>query len=142
MRKSFYIAIVPILLSVWLQACATAVEPSCRHMALYQAITFRDLTGAPVRIAIGPSDKGLHAQAQAKVNSEWEWLEQGKFGVGTGYKDMVPGFEPDRYSSVEDFLKYFGYRVTRSIEVAKRADNEVPAASGYSSSQTIYRRPR
>jgi hypothetical protein len=99
-------------------------------MALYQAITFHDLTGAPVRIAIGPSDTGLHAQAQAKVDNKWEWLEQGGFGVGTGHKDMVPGFEPNRYSSVEDFLKYFGYRVTGSTEVAEKGDNEVPGSSG------------
>lgn len=129
MRKCFYLSIVAILLAVWLQACATAVDPSCRHMALYQAITFHDLTGAPVRIAIGPSDEGLHAQAQAKVNSKWEWLEQGRFGVSTGHKDMVPGFEPNRYSSVEDFLKYFGYRVVTGIEVAKRGNNEVPGAN-------------
>jgi len=130
MRKSIYLGIIAILSSVWLQACATAVQPSCRHMALYQAITFHDLTGAPVRIAIGPSDEGLHAQAQAKVNSKWEWLEQGRFGVGTGHRDMVPGFEPNRYSSVEDFLKYFGYRVMTGIEVAKKGENQVPGANG------------
>ena len=130
MKKPFYLAVVPILLSVWLQACATAVEPSCRHMALYQAITFRDLTGAPVRIAIGPSDEGLHAQAQAKVDGGWKWLEQGRFGIGTGHKDVVPGFEPNRYSSVEDFLKYFGYRVITGIDVAKMGNNKLPGANG------------
>jgi hypothetical protein len=130
MRKFVCLAIVAVLLPVWLQACATAtVEPSCRHLALYQAITFRDLTGAPVRIAIGPSDEGLHAQAQAKVEGEWEWLEQGRFGVGTGHKDMVPGFEPNRYSSVEDFLKYFGYSVTRTVDVAQRKNLELPGAN-------------
>jgi hypothetical protein len=131
MRKSFYLATALVVLAVWLQACATtSVEPNCRHMALYQAITFHDLTGAPVRIAIGPSDEGLHAQAQAKVNGKWEWLEQGGFGVGTGRKDMLAGFEANRYSSVEDFLKYFGYRVTRSVKVAERADDELPGSIG------------
>jgi len=131
MRKLVSLVIIAVVLAIWLQACATTgVEPSCRHMALYQAITFHDLTGAPVRIAIGPSDEGLHAQAQAKVNSEWEWLEQGTFGVGTGHKDMVPGFEPNRYSSVEDFLKYFGYSVMRSTAVAKRGNIELPGANG------------
>lgn len=130
MKKSIYLGMLAILSLVWLQACATAVEPRCRHMALYQAITFHDLTGAPVRIAIGPSNEGLHAQAQAKVNSKWEWLEQGRFGVSTGHKDIVPGFEPNRYVSVEDFLKYFGYSVTRSTEVARRRNTEVPGASG------------
>jgi hypothetical protein len=131
MRKSLYLATGLVVLAVWLQACATtSVEPNCRHMALYQAITFHDLTGAPVRIAIGPSDEGLHAQAQAKVNGNWEWLEQGGFGVGTGQKDVLPGFEPNRYSSVEDFLKYFGYQVTTRINVAKTADNELPGSIG------------
>lgn len=128
MKKATYLGMLAILLAVWLQACATAVEPRCRHMALYQAITFHDLTGAPVRIAIGPSNEGLHAQAQAKVNSKWEWLEQGRFGVSTGQKDMVPGFEPNRYASVEDFLKYFGYSVTRSTKVARRGNPELPGA--------------
>jgi hypothetical protein len=130
MKRFILLSIIVVLSGVWLQACATAVQPSCRHMALYQAITFRDLTGAPVRIAIGPSDEGLHAQAQAKVDGEWEWLEQGRFGVGTGHRDMVPGFEPNRYSSVEDFLKYFGYSVTRKIDVAKRGNSELPGANG------------
>jgi hypothetical protein len=142
MRKSYCLAGALILLSVCLQACATAVETTCRHRALCQAISFHDLKGVPVRIAIGPSDEGLHAQAQAKVNGKWEWLEQGEFGVSTGYKDVVPGFEPNRYASVEDFLKYFGYQVTTRLDTAERADNEVPSTKDdYSSSRRIYRSP-
>jgi len=140
MRKFHYLATVLILLSVWLQACATAVEPVCRHKALYQAISFHELTGAPVRIAVGTSDEGTHAQAQARVNGKWEWLEQGPFGVSTGYMDMLPGFTPKRYDSVEEFLRYFGYQVTRRVNVAQRADSDVPSSTGdYSSSRSIYR---
>jgi hypothetical protein len=142
MKKSRYLGVTLILLCVWLQACATTVEPVCRHKAVYQAISFHDITGDPVRIAVGPSDIGAHAQAQALVDGKWEWLEQGEFGVGPGYKDTVPGFEPNRYDSVEEFLRYFGYRASRRVHVAEREDNTVPNTTGdYSSSRSIYRSP-
>ena len=142
MRTPYYLAAALILSTVWLQACATAVEPVCRHKAVYQAISFHDLTGHPVRIAVGPSDIGTHAQAQAQVDGKWEWLEQGEFGVGTGYKDTVPGFEPNRYESLEEFLRYFGYYASREVHVAERQDNGVPSTAGdYSSSRSLYRSP-
>jgi len=143
MKKSRYLGAALILLCVWLQACATTVEPVCRHKAVYQAISLHDLTGNPVRIAVGPSDIGTHAQAQAKVDGKWVWLEQGdEFGVSTGYKDTVPGFEPNQYDSVEEFLRYFGYQIDKRVRVAKRDDNMVPSTMGdYSSSRSIYRNP-
>ncbi len=142
MKKFHYLATVLIFLSVWLQACETVVDTLCRHRALYQAISFHDLTDAPVRIAVGPSDEGVHAQAQARVNGKWEWLEQGDFGVSTGYMDMVPGFTPKQYDSVEKFLGYFGYQATKRENVAERADPDFLWTTGdYSSSRSIYRSP-
>ncbi|MBW1742835.1 MAG: hypothetical protein JRJ47_05315 [Deltaproteobacteria bacterium] len=142
MRKSYYLATGLIFLSVWLQACATTVDPLCSHKALYQAITFNDLTGAPVRIAVGPSHRGDHAQAQAQVDGKWEWLEGDDFGVVTGYMDRVRGFEPNQYVSVESFLNYMGYGVTKTVNLAQRKDLDFPATMGdYSSSRSIYRSP-
>jgi hypothetical protein len=140
MKKIHYLAIIAILIAASLQACATAVQPKCRHRALYQAISYKDLVGWPVRIAIGPSDVGMHAQAQAqRPDGTWEWLEQGEFGVGTGYKDMVPGFEPNQYVTVGEFLEWMGYSTT--TRVAATADNNTWTAGDYSSSRSMYDNP-
>ncbi|MBW1744131.1 MAG: hypothetical protein JRJ47_12015 [Deltaproteobacteria bacterium] len=61
-RAHCYIAVL-IFPLVSLQACATAVEPLSSHRTLYQAMSFNELTGWPVRIAVGPSDLGTHLQA-------------------------------------------------------------------------------
>lgn len=142
MRKFYYLTAGLMLLTVWLQACATAVKPVCSHKAVYQAISFQDLTNYPVRIAIGPSNEGDHAQAQALIDGKWQWLEGDDFSVSTGYMDRVRGWKPDRYVSVEAFLTYFGYHVSRSMPVAERDNNMVPSTGGdYSSSRSIYRSP-
>ena len=142
MKKFGYPTAALILLCLCLQACATTVEPACSHKAVYQAISFHDLTGAPVRIAVGPSNKGDHAQAQARIDGTWEWLEGDDLSVSTGYKDKVWGWKPDRYVSVEAFLTYFGYHVSRRVHVAERDNNMVPSTgSDYSSSRSIYRSP-
>lgn len=142
MKKIRWPAIMLILALASLQACATAVQPKCRHRALYQAIAYNDLVGWPVRIAVGPSDSGLHAQAQAqKPDGTWEWLEQGEFGVGTGYKDRVPGFKPNRYVTVPEFLEWMGYS-TMSIRVASTTTESKNWTSGdYSSSRAMYNNP-
>jgi hypothetical protein len=140
MKKLNYLGAALVLLGVWLQACATTVEPVCSHKAIYQAISFQDLTGAPVRIAVGPSNKGDHAQAQAKVDGKWEWLEGNDFSVSTGYMDRVRGWKPERYVSVEEFLKYFGYEVTSHVNIAESQDRRAPSTVGdYSSSRSLYR---
>ena len=68
--------------------------PVCRHQAVYAAVTFGDIKQVPTRIAVGPT----HAQAQAYVDNEWQWLAfdskgnvitsylaDGKFGGKMGY---------------------------------------------------------
>ncbi len=142
MKKRCCLVAVLIVFFVSLQACATAVQPLCTHRALYQALSFNQLTGQPVRIAIGPSDVGMHAQAQTeRVDGKWEWLEQGDFGVSTGYKDTVPGFEPNRYVSVEQLLQRLGYFVTSRSPIKVKADTETLTSGDHSSSRSIYRDP-
>ena len=141
MKSCHCIVVVLIFFLLSLQACATTVQPKCTHRALYQAVSFNKLTGRPVRIAIGPSDLGRHAQAQTqRSDGEWEWLEQGQFGVGTGYMDRVPGFEPNQYISVEHLLRWLGYTQTSTIPV--KADTEIVTTSGhYSSPRSTHKDP-
>lgn len=140
MKQSHCLVIVSIFFFVSLQACATAVEPLCSHRALYQGISFNKLTGWPVRIAVGPSDLGVHAQAQTqRSDGKWEWLEQGDFGVSTGYKDRVPGFEPNQYISVEELLQWLGYIQTSPVSI--KAGTEIVTSGDYTSSRSIYRDP-
>jgi hypothetical protein len=138
--KAGCVIAVLAFLALSLQACSTTVEPLCAHRALYQAMSYSGLTGSPVRIAIGPSDLGTHAQAQAqRPDGEWEWLEQGDFGVGTGYKDRVPGFEVDHYVTIEGLLEILGYIVIKRIPM--KSDTGILTRGDYSSSSTIYRDP-
>lgn len=140
MQRSDCLFAALIFLFGSLQACATAVEPLSSHRALYQAISFNELTGWPVRIAIGPSDLGMHVQAQAQQpDGTWEWLEQGDFGVGIGYRDRVAGFEPNKYISVEQLLQRLGYTVTSRSPI--KADTEIVTSGDYSSSRSMYRDP-
>jgi len=99
--------LVCIVIILWpISGCSTIVHPRCRHNAIYQAITFSDLTGCPVRIAVGPTPiPGIaHAQAQAFVDGEWKWLTQGPNGIGTGFK--YPFFTVKEYVSVEEALHW------------------------------------
>jgi hypothetical protein len=103
-------------------------------------MSFNDLTGWPVRVAVGTSDLGTHLQAQAqRPDGKWEWLEQGDFGVGVGYKDRVPGFEVKQYITMEQLLQELGYVVTK--RVASRADDARMTSGDYSSSRRMYGEP-
>jgi hypothetical protein len=64
-------AVVVLAFLLSLQACATAVQPLCTHRALYQAMSYSDMTGSPVSIAIGSWDLGAYAQAQ-RPDGKWE----------------------------------------------------------------------
>lgn len=140
MKQSVYLFAALIFFVVsFVLACSTTIDPKCTHRALYQAISFNEVTSYPVRIAIGPSELGLHAQAQAqRPDGKWEWLEQGDFGVGTGYKDRVPGFEPNQYVTVQEFLQRMGYSTSL---VSRTAEGGVWTTGDYSSSRTIYDNP-
>ncbi|MCP4348796.1 MAG: hypothetical protein GY795_25235 [Desulfobacterales bacterium] len=100
------------LLSVFIFASCAPVKtvksiqvPACRHNAVYQAVTFGDQSGSPVRIAVGRStvDKYIrHAQAQAYVNGRWEYLKMYDSSIGVGSKEP---FKPVSYYTVTDFTR-------------------------------------
>ncbi len=93
-----------IVLAGLLIGCATSVQPVCRHDAIYQAMTFSDLTGCPVRIAIGYSTRSnkVHAQAQALLDGEWIWLRQtAPVSVEAGSQES---FEPKTYVTVKGLV--------------------------------------
>lgn len=96
--------------AILLDSCALPpqVDPVCRHEALYAAVSWGDLRNEPVRIAIGPTNKRIngtdefwwHAQAQAKVNGKWEWLEMNCSNVVVGSRD---DFMVKKYMSAMEF---------------------------------------
>lgn len=93
-----------IVLTILLQGCATSVQPVCRHDAIYQAMTFSDLTGCPVRIAIGYSTRlnKVHAQAQAFLDGKWTWLRQtAPVSIEAGSQES---FEPKTYVTVKGLV--------------------------------------
>ncbi len=93
-----------IVLASLLLGCATSVQPVCRHDAIYQAMTFSDLTGCPVRIAVGYSTRlnKVHAQAQAFLGGKWTWLRQtAPVSVEAGSQDS---FEPKTYITVKGLV--------------------------------------
>ncbi len=93
-----------IVLASLLLGCATSVQPVCRHDAIYQAMTFSDLTGCPVRIAIGYTTRSnkVHAQAQAFLDGEWIWLRQtAPVSVEAGSQDS---FEPKTHVTVKGLV--------------------------------------
>ena len=88
-------------------SCGKTYVPVCRHDAVYHAITFSDIGGHDVRIAIGPSrEYGVnHAQAQALIDGKWEYLEYGFDGrIQTGRQDS---FYPEKYISVKQFMRLY-----------------------------------
>ena len=83
MPKSVGIFLIVILL---LGGCALAFYARCLDTAIYQAQTFED-KGYEVRIAYGRVPNGKpHVQAQAKINGEWEWLQNNTL-IMVGRKD-------------------------------------------------------
>ena len=61
---------LPVLCSC---SAAMHAQSQCRHKAIFCASVMRE--HHPVRIVTGLNPQGVrHAQAQAHVNSKWEWL--------------------------------------------------------------------
>ena len=67
-------------------------------------MTFSDLTGCPVRIAIGYSTRlnKVHAQAQAFLDGKWTWLRQtAPVSIEAGSQES---FEPKTYVTVKGLV--------------------------------------
>ncbi|MCP4345342.1 MAG: hypothetical protein GY795_07430 [Desulfobacterales bacterium] len=100
--KLLCLALLSTLLFV---SCAPTHAPLCKHNAIYQAVTFGDQSGYPVRIAVGQSklDRNKrHAQAQAYIDGKWKFLRIYDSSVGVGKKDY---FEPMAYYNIDDFRR-------------------------------------
>ncbi|MDY7034557.1 MAG: hypothetical protein SV375_00115 [Thermodesulfobacteriota bacterium] len=78
----------------------------CGHEAIYCAGTARD-NGHGNRIWVGPveGEEKDHAQAQAKINGVWEWLEMEGREVVVGEIDR--GFAPSRKYALENFWVFW-----------------------------------
>ena len=101
-RKCMYLILFGLIL---VSACKPAHVPLCRHNAVYQAVTFGDQSGYPVRIAVGRStlsQSKRHAQAQAYISGKWEYLKIYNSSVGVGSKDF---FKPVAYYNIDDFSR-------------------------------------
>lgn len=96
-------------LTLWACVHTQTVEPVCRHHALYAAVSWGDLRDEPVKVALGPTSRKIpgsdevfwHAQAQARVDGKWEWLEVGY--DNTVYVGDRDNFQPTKYMSALEF---------------------------------------
>lgn len=67
----------------------TPISPStkgvCRHRAVYCGLVMGEQY--QTRIITGPTTLGRHAQAQACINGNWEWLEMDGYVVKIGNQE-------------------------------------------------------
>ena len=107
-KPKFRIMCAILVIFPFVAACAPAHMPKCRHIAVYEAITFGDQSDCPVRIAVGKSTietEKWHSQAQAFVGGKWEYLEiYDNTYIGVGVRES---FDPEAYYSVDDFRRSF-----------------------------------
>lgn len=70
--------------------CSQLWSPNCGSMSIYQAHVMT-IRGFETRIAITPTEKpGIyHAQAQALVNGNWEWLKSDYAQVWVAEKEST-----------------------------------------------------
>jgi hypothetical protein len=71
-RSKLFLAFIALLL---LGACASTegLPVMCRHRALLSSAVMAEKY--PVRIVVGKTEMGMHAQAQALIGHEWRWLQ-------------------------------------------------------------------
>jgi len=91
-----------ILTALLLVGCGHAFYPKCRHKAVLAGITVAEY-GYPVRIVSGTTKDGRHAQAQAFIDSRWQWLRVGdRWEV---YTTGMDNFMPDQTWTVNDYYE-------------------------------------
>lgn len=70
--------LIAIALILILSGCGHTMYPVCRHKAMLAAIVAAE-SGHHVRIASGITKSGgHHAQAEALIDGEWQWLCVGR----------------------------------------------------------------
>jgi hypothetical protein len=76
-------------------------------MSIYQSHVMT-IRGYETRIAITPTEKpGIyHAQAQALINGNWEWLESDYAQVWVGEKESA--FEVNEYKTLKAAVEAYG----------------------------------
>ena len=102
-RAIFFFAIA--IISFHFIGCAPHWITKCRHRAVVTALTAGETH--EVRIMTGPARVGAHAQAQAKIDGEWQWLNIN--GNRVDICDQEP-FTPDRAWTVKEFNEKFFYK--------------------------------
>jgi hypothetical protein len=95
-----------VLIVLLFVGCAShSVKPVCRHWAIFEAVTYNNLTGCETRIIGYPTkaNKG-HAQAQARLADGWHWLKHTRDAVIVGDKVI---YEPPKTCiyTVHDFTR-------------------------------------
>ncbi len=71
-----YLVIAVTVLPFLISCAGVDVRPKCWQNAYYQAVVVESELGLPTRIVVGRNriTEGGHAQAQAYVNGQWQWL--------------------------------------------------------------------
>ena len=111
-KKELFEAAILVALFMAILHCAgcaadiNRVSGVCRHNAAYEALTYHDLTGCEIRIAVGPWHDGrtTHAQAKALVDGRWQWLESWCGDVFPGHKDP---FYPKVTYNIDTFIDLY-----------------------------------
>jgi hypothetical protein len=124
-KKDFFsrLAMLVFILSaaIALTGCASdlALSPSCRHKAVYCAVTAREYM--PVRIARGTLSGVPHAQAQGYFNDQWQNMElAGNWVVFV----ELPGFEIRKYNTITDYLQYL-YTIDNPQKFTRMAQKDL-----------------
>lgn len=100
-----------LFMIVVLSSCATNVRPGvCRHHALFAASVYGE--DYPVRISFGPAKNitgkvpWWHAQAKAKIDGKWCWLQTSGDKVWVGDKEQ---FDDLNTYTLDDYIKFMGF---------------------------------
>ena len=109
MKKVMVVVILLVATVIVLSGCTPPilVDPfgNCRNRAVYCALEAAE--HYEVAIVTGPTkafpETIYHAQAKAKINSEWQWLYMMGENCYIGQQDQ---FTPLNEWNIENFIKY------------------------------------
>lgn len=96
------IATLAIVVMCWLSGCTPTWKPVCRHNAVMCALVVGE--HYPVRIMHGPTDTPYwnHAQAQAYIDGQWQWLCLSGGEVFVCEQDHW--FSPEKEATIQEAL--------------------------------------